>query len=122
QKSFAPCAPFGALPCGIELVCGGMFQTSQCVNNPPGASGSSATSARLFASIGTPVICKGGLMFSLSHVNCVGILAPCWKAELVIFILAPSASNALIAASKMATALVIIGFCILYLRIEVALD
>ena len=50
-----PCRPpFGTLPSEISLVFGSMFQTSQCVNKPTGASGSSTIKARLFASAGVP--------------------------------------------------------------------
>jgi hypothetical protein len=121
-KSFVPCTPFGALPSAIELVGGGMFQTSQWVNNPLGASGSSAIKTRLFAFEGTPVICKGGLVSDPSHVNFDGILPPSWKAELVIFILAPSAANEAITASKVTTTPLIIGFRIVRPPIEIALN
>src|ERR1043166_3427674 len=114
--------PFGALPSAIELVCGGMFQTSQCVNNPPGASGSSAIKTRLFASEGTPVICKGGLVSDPSHVNFDGMLPPSWKAELVTFILAPSGANVATAVSKIAIAPLVIGFGIVRPPIEIALN
>ena len=90
-----------------------MFQTSQWVNNPPGASGSSAIKTRLFASEGRSVICRGGLVSDPSHVNFDGIVPPSWKAELVIFILAPPAAIETIAASKIATAPILIGFRII---------
>ena len=45
---------------------GRIFQTVQCVNNPLGASGSSTTRARLFASEGISAICNGGL-YSRRH-------------------------------------------------------
>src|SRR5438045_9235540 len=89
----------------MELVCGGMFQTSQCVNNPPGASGSSAISARVFAPEGTSPICNGGLVSPPSHVNFDGMLSPSRKAELVIFILAPPAAKEALAARKAADTL-----------------
>src|SRR5262252_4073635 len=99
-----------------------MFQTSQWVNKPPGASGSSTIKTRLFAPEGTPAICKGGLVSDPSHVNFDGMLAPSWKAELVTFILAPSAANELITASKIATAPLVIGFRIVRPPIEIALN
>src|SRR5436190_13876849 len=106
----------------MEFVCGGMFQTTQCVNNPPGASGSSAIKTRLFASEGTPVICKGGLVSDPSHVNLDGISPPSWKVELVIFILAPSSPNEAIAVIKITTAPLAIGFRIVIPPIEIALN
>src|SRR5438132_3738531 len=102
----------------MELVCGGMFQNSQCVNNPPGASGSSAIKTRLFASEGTPVICKGGLVSDPAHVNFDGMVPPSGKAELVIFILAAPAANEMIAASRITTAPLLIGFRILDLQLK----
>src|SRR5882724_11242366 len=99
-----------------------MFQISQLVNNPLGASGSSAIKTRLFASEGTSVICKGGLVSDPSHVNFDGIFPPSWKAELVIFILAPPAANEAMAATKIANAPAIIGFCIVRPPVEIALS
>src|SRR5438309_1120865 len=113
--------PFGARPSAMELVCGGMFQTSQCVNKPPGASGSSATSTTLFAPEGTSKISKGGLVFPPSHVNFDGMLSPSRKAELVIFILAPAAKEA-IATSKTADMLAVIGFLIVRPPVEIGLS
>src|SRR5256886_16721452 len=94
----------------MVVVCEEMFQTTQCVNSPLGASGSSTIKTRLFASEGTSEICKGGLVFAPSHVNFDGMFAPSWKAELVTFILAPPAANEAIAARKIADALAIIAF------------
>src|SRR5215468_385239 len=99
-----------------------MFQTSQCVNNPPGASGSSAIKTRLFASEGTPLICKGGLVSDPSHVNFDGMLPPSRKAELVILIFAPPAANETIAASRIAAAPPVIDLCIVGPPIEIALN
>ena len=55
-----------------------------------------------------------------SHVNFDGILPPCWKAELVIFILAPSAANEAITASSVTTAPLVISFRIVRRPIEIA--
>src|SRR5262249_2465751 len=121
-KSFVPCTPLAAPPSAIELVWGGMFQTSQCVNNPLGASGSSAIKTRVFASEGTPVICKGGLVSDPSHVNFDGMLPPSWNAELVIFIFAPPAPNVARAASNITTAPLVISFRIVRPPTEIALN
>jgi hypothetical protein len=87
-----------------------MFQTAQCVNSPLGASGSSTIKTRLFASEGTSEICKGGLVFGPSHENFDGMFPPCWKAELVIFILAPPAAPSIaIAVMPRIAALVIVA-------------
>src|SRR5437867_10467789 len=99
-----------------------MFQAVQCVNIPLGASGSSQIITRPFASEGTSEICKGGLVLAPSHVNFDGMLPPCWKAELVIFILPPPAANVAIAASKIADAPAIITFRIDRPPIEIALS
>src|SRR5437870_11837464 len=88
-----------------------MFQTTQCVNGQLGASGSSTINTRVFASAGMPEICKAGLVFAPSHVNFDGMLPPCWKAELVIFILAPPAANKAIVVRKIPDALAMIAFC-----------
>jgi len=77
---------------------------------------------KTFASEGTPVICKGGLVSDPSHVNFDGILPPSWKAELVIFIFAPSAANEAITANNITTAPVVIGFRIVRPPIEIALN
>src|SRR5438034_7162570 len=106
----------------MEFVCGGMFQTTQCVNNPPGASGSSAIKTRLFASEGIPAICKGGLVSDASHVNFDGMSPPSWKAELVIFIVAPPAATGAIAGSRIATAPPIIDLHIVGPPIEIVLN
>src|SRR6266508_6113968 len=106
----------------MELVCGGMFQTSQWVNTPLGASGSSATKTRLFAPEGTSAICKGGLVSPPSHVNFDGMFPPSCKAELVTFILAPSAANEAITASKIADPAAIIAFRIVRPPVEIALS
>jgi hypothetical protein len=92
------------------------------VNNPPGASGSSAINTRLFASEGTPVICKGGLVSDPSQVNFDGMLPPSWKAELVIFIVASPAADETIAANKIATAPPVIDLRIVGPPIEIALN
>src|SRR5256886_16706881 len=105
----------------MVLVCGEMFQTVQCVNSPLGASGSSTIKTRLLASEGTSEICKGGLVFAPSHENFDGMFAPSWKAELVIFILAPPAANEVIGASKIADALAIIPFRIVTPPVQIAL-
>src|SRR5207248_11543694 len=97
----------------MELVCGGMFQTSQCVNNPPGASGSSAISARVFAPEGTSPICNGGLVSPPSPVNFDGIILTSRKAVLLIFILATPAAKEAIDDSKIADMLTVIGFLII---------
>jgi hypothetical protein len=68
------------------------------------------------------VICKGGLVSDPSHVNFDGILPPSWKAELVIFIFAPSAANEAITASNITTAPLVIGFRIVRPPIEIALN
>ena len=60
-------------------------------------------------------------MFGPSHENFGGMFAPCWKAELVIFILAPPAANEAIAASKIADAPAIIAFRIVRPAVELAL-
>src|SRR5439155_25686364 len=86
----------------MVLVCGEMFQTAQCVNSPPGASGSSTLKTTFFASVGISAICKGGLVFGPSHEYFGGIFAPCWKAELVIYTQAPRAANEAISTSKLA--------------------
>src|SRR5436189_3750842 len=99
-----------------------MFQTAQCVNSPLGASGSSTIKTTLFVSGGTSEICNGGLVLAPSHENFDGILPPCWKAELVIFILAPPAANEAIAASKMADGPAIIAFRIDRPSVEIALN
>jgi hypothetical protein len=104
----------------MVLVCGDMFQTAQCVNSPVGASGSSTIKTTLFALVGTSEICKGGLVFGPSHENFDGMFAACWKAELVIFILAPPANEA-IAASKIADAPAIIAFRMVRPAVEIAL-
>src|SRR5437773_8167763 len=103
-------------------VCGEMFQTTQCVNSPLGASGSSTINTRVFASAGMPEICKAGLVFGPSHVNFDGMLPPCWKAELVIFILAPPAANVAVAVRKIADTPAIITFRIDRPPIEIALS
>ncbi len=117
-----PCTPFGVLPSATVLVCGEMFQAIQCVNSPLGASGSSTINTRVFASARMPEICKAGLVFAPSHVNFDGMLPPCWKAELVIFILAPPAANVAIAASKIADAPARIAFCIDRPSVEIAVN
>jgi hypothetical protein len=99
-----------------------MFQTAQCVNSPLGASGSSTINTRLFAPEGTSEICKGGLVLAPSHENFDGMFAPSWKAELVIFILAPPAANEAIAASKVADTPTIIAFRIVRPPVEIALS
>src|SRR5262249_26142955 len=99
-----------------------MFQISQCVNKPPGASGSSTIKTRLFAPGGTPAICKGGLVSDPSHVNFDEMLVPSWKAELVILIVAPPAANEAIAGSKMATAPPAIDIRLVTPSIEIALN
>src|SRR5436305_3015141 len=106
----------------MVLICVEMFQTGQCVNSPLGASGSSTIKTRLFASGGTSEICKGGLVLAPSHENLDGMLPPCWKAELVIFILAPPAANETIAAKATANAPAIIAFCIIRPPVEIALS
>src|SRR5436190_4020899 len=99
-----------------------MLQTAQCVNSPLGASGSSTIKTRLFASGGTSEICKGGLVLAPSHENFDGMLPPCWKAELVIFTLAPPAANEAIAATATTDAPAIIAFCIIRPPVEIALS
>src|SRR5947207_1257160 len=94
----------------------------RCVNNPPGASGSSAISARVFAPEGTSPICNGGLVSPPSHVNFDGMLSPSRKAELAIFILAPPAAKEAIAASKTADMLAVIGFLIVRPPVEIGLS
>src|SRR5438132_13588551 len=106
----------------MVVVCEEMFQTTQCVNSPLGASGSSTIKTRLFASGGTSEICKGGLVLAPSHENFDGMLPPCWKAELMIFILAPPAANEAIAASRIADAPAIIPFRIVRPPVEIALS
>ena len=66
-------APFSLIP----FVSGPMFQTSQCVNNPLGASGSSTTKTRLFVPAGGSSKCKVGFTLEPSQVNFDGMLAPC---------------------------------------------
>jgi hypothetical protein len=106
----------------MVLVCGEMFQAVQCVNNPLGASGSSTIKTRFFAPEGTSAICKGGLVSAPSHENFDGMFPPSWKAELVIFILAPPAANEAIAARKIANAPATIAFRIIRPPIEIALS
>src|SRR3990172_12607844 len=60
-----------------------MFQTTQWSNVPLGASGSSITSARLFASLGVPSIVRGGLVSSPSQLYFFGIGLLCWKEGLL---------------------------------------
>src|SRR3954453_13228542 len=64
----------------------GMFQTSQCVNVPFGASGSVTSSAMLCAVCGTFAKSSGGIAPAPLQVYWGGILAPFAKAGLVIAI------------------------------------
>src|ERR1051326_3207627 len=96
-------APDGAFPSAISVLFGSMFQANQCVNNPPGASGSSTTRTRLLAPEGVPSMRNGGLVSPPLQVNFGGIFPPSEKAELVIFILPPVAANNDIAMDKIAT-------------------
>jgi hypothetical protein len=55
-------------------------------------------------------------------VNFDGILPPCWKAELVIFIFASPAANEVIAMHKIATTAPVIALRIIGPPIEIALN
>src|SRR4051812_17163643 len=94
--------PAGDLPSMIDAPFGSIFQTSQCVNNPLGASGSSTTNTNAFASGGTPAICKGGLVSVPSQVNFEGMLPPSVNALLVTLIAPPSAAKTEQATTKTA--------------------
>src|SRR6202007_300306 len=69
-------------PSPIVVVDGGMFHVSQCVNEPPGASGSSTVSASDFVPAGIPAIVSGGLTFAPSQVYFAGIAPLFGNAEL----------------------------------------
>src|SRR5258706_10368152 len=69
-----------------EVELGGIFQTSQCVNVPFGASGSVTTRASAFAFAGTPWNARGGGVFSPSQVNRAGMACPSPNSGLVIVI------------------------------------
>src|ERR1051325_3142575 len=73
-------------PSAIVAVDAGMFQTSQCVNEPPGASGSSTVIASDFVPGGIAEIVSGGLTFAPSQVYFDGIAPLFGNAELASII------------------------------------
>jgi len=56
------------------VINGEILYKTQCVNIPPGASGSSRKRTRLFASCGTPDTVMGGVYPSPSHVYFAAIV------------------------------------------------
>ena len=57
----------------MVVVFAGMFQTSQCIHNPAGASGSSTMSTKLLAFAGVFLMVSGGLMSFASQVYFLGM-------------------------------------------------
>src|SRR5262249_8146253 len=66
----------GGAPGGSELVAGAMPVTSQCVNVPCGASGSSTRIAMLRVAAGMPAHASGGDLPGPAQVNSTGIAPP----------------------------------------------
>src|SRR5919204_1151337 len=87
--------PLGTPPSSTPVVSTGMSSTTQCVNVPDGASGSSTTSARAAASWGTPVQLSGGATLASSQVYRAGTGAPSSKAELVTVMVSGTSGSCL---------------------------
>jgi hypothetical protein len=77
-----------------------MSSATQCTKIPPGASGSSTTSANALAAFGTPLHSKGGETSSPSQVNLAGTLWPSRKAALVTVISSGASAPASVASSS----------------------
>jgi hypothetical protein len=60
-----------------------MSNKTQCVNVPPGASGSSIISAKLFVFAGAPLHFSCGETFSAEQVNFAGMFAPSVNAAVI---------------------------------------
>src|SRR3990170_2319321 len=72
-----------SIPSGKLSASALMSYSTQCVNVPPGASGSSMTSANAFVSAGGPLHDSGGETFSPSQVKRAGIASSLPNASLV---------------------------------------
>src|SRR6516225_988510 len=82
-KELRPSAlPGGRCPVPVPDEPRGRSYTDQCTNTPPGAFGSSTSSASDLARAGTPVHVSGGAMSSPSHVYRDGMLDRFRNAEL----------------------------------------
>src|SRR5215218_2073485 len=86
--------PAGTPPSPDDEVAGGTSSTTQCVNVPDGASGSSTTRANAAASSGTSVQASGGDTSSPSQVYRCGIGPPSANAELVTVIVSGASTSA----------------------------
>ena len=79
--SFRPCH-FHLKPAGSDRLVARRFQSVQCVNVPPDASGSTASNAKERVDRGGAVQRSGGERFAPAQVYRAGMRAPEWKAGL----------------------------------------